>query len=265
MDKSTSTTCRRIALKIQYDGTNFSGYQVQDTGRTVQGDIENALLILTKEKCRIIASGRTDTGVHALGQIAHFDTNSDLSLDRLCISLNGILDRDISIVNAFDVPNDFHARFSAVEREYKYFIYNAPQRTPFMMHRAMWMNKPIDIKFIKKALNHLIGEHDFATFCKKISSDNGTIRRINSIKVIKNDNLIEITINGNAFLHNMIRIIIGTTMDLVKNNQKHDEMKKILNYKNRDYGGITAPPYGLYLNRIYYKPRLSSYNSAFKD
>ena len=146
----TQSDTRRIALLMQYDGTGFNGWQIQNKGRTVQEEIERALLILTRENIRVTASGRTDSGVHALGQVIHFDTHANIKLDRLCIALNGILPRDVSVLNSYLVDNDFHARFSAVEREYKYLIYNHPFRSPFMIFRAMWVRDPIDIDYLKK-------------------------------------------------------------------------------------------------------------------
>ena len=254
---------RRIALELQYDGTGFCGWQFQNEGRTVQDDIERALHILTREETRVIASGRTDSGVHALGQVVHFDLRSDISLDKLCISLNGILSRDIAVVNAYAVPADFHARFSAVQREYRYVLYNHPLRSPFMQYRAMWVKDSLDPDYMDDALSYLVGEHDFASFCKKISADNGTIRKIHYIRVEKKEHYLYVVIGGNAFLHNMIRIIIGTVVEMSKNNDNPVKMKEILERRDRDVSGSTAPPYGLYLNWIDYDPPLDSMESAF--
>lgn len=254
---------RRIALVVQYDGTSFAGLQVQKEGRTVQGEIEKAIEVLTREKVRIIASGRTDSGVHALGQVVHFDTESNIQLKRLCIGLNGILEHDVSVQNAYKVNEDFHSRFSAVTREYRYLIYNHPQRTPFMRYRAMWVNSPLDIDYMKMSVQHLIGEHDFASFCKKVSSEQGTIRRIESIDIRLIDNVFEFRIRGNAFLHNMIRIIIGTVVGMSRNGDEHSKMKEILNKQDRNSAGKTAPGYGLYLSRVFYDPPLINFESAF--
>ncbi len=254
----------RLALLVQYDGTGFNGWQIQAGGRTIQSELEDAVKVLARTDVRITASGRTDAGVHALGQVVHFDSDLPVSLDKLCISLNGILPQDISVKNAFRVPDDFHSRFSAVKREYVYLIYRYPLRTPFMRYRAMWINHPMDSKYISDTASYLIGEKDFCSFCKKISSENGTIRRVESIEVTESDDVIRIKLRANAFLHNMIRIIIGTIVQMYRENREPAFIKEILEKKDRTYSGFTAPAYGLYLNEITYDPPLQFYESAFK-
>ncbi len=253
----------RYALLVQYDGTAFNGWQIQAGGRTIQDELEKALQILIKKPVRVTASGRTDAGVHALGQVVHFDAPSDLSLKKICISLNGILPQDVSIKNGYLVPDDFHSRFSAVKREYLYMIYKYPLRTPFMKYRAMWINHPLEIDYIKEASSYLVGENDFCSFCKKISSGNGTVRRIESIDVNELDDIIRIRFRANAFLHNMIRIIVGTVLQMYRENREPEFIREILDKKDRAYSGFTAPPYGLYLNSITYDPPLNFYKSAF--
>ncbi|HOO70410.1 MAG TPA: tRNA pseudouridine(38-40) synthase TruA [Spirochaetota bacterium] len=263
MESTNKPESRRIALLIQYDGTNYNGWQYQENGRTIQSEIESAYKVLTREDIRIVGSGRTDSGVHALGQVAHFDSVTSLKLDKICISLNGILPKDIAIINAYNVPSDFHARYSAIRREYKYLIYNHPQRSPFMMYRAMWVREHIDERYIYKTLSLLIGERDFASFCKKISVSGGTVRNISDINVVRRDDLIEFTVEGNAFLHNMIRIMVGTVIELHIKGKDPEEILTILDKKDRDFSGTTAPSYGLYLQRIHFKPGLSMMPSAF--
>lgn len=253
----------RYALLVQYDGTDFNGLQIQDGGRTIQHELEKAIKILTKEDVRVTASGRTDSGVHALGQVVHFDSNTDMPLRKICISLNGILPGDVSVKNCYIVPMDFHARFSAVSREYLYLIYNYPLRTPFMKYRAMWINHDFDHEYFSKAVAYIIGEHDFASFCKKISADAGTVRKIESINVSRENELIRITFRANAFLHNMIRIIVGTIVQMYRENREPRYIEEILAGKGREHGGFTAPPYGLYLNKVDYNPPLNFYESAF--
>ncbi len=253
----------RIALLVQYDGTGFNGWQIQNGGRTVQGEIERAVKILTGRECRLSAAGRTDSGVHALGQVAHLDCSSPVALDRLCVGLSGILERDVSIKNAYAVPEGFHSRFDAVAREYLYLIHNGRQRSPFMLRRAMWVHRPIEVDYLRSAASHLLGELDFASFCKKISADGGTTRRVDSITINKNEELITLSIRGNAFLHNMIRIIVGTLCDMHRRGDPPRRMLEILERRDRDEAGATAPPYGLYLKNVEYDPPLRTYASAY--
>jgi len=253
----------RYALLVQYDGTRFNGWQFQDKGRAIQVEFENAVKILTKEEVRVIASGRTDSGVHAIGQVVHFDLSKEIPLQRLCIGLNGILDHELAVKNAYKVDLDFHSRFSAVQREYLYMIYRYPLRTPFMRYKAMWINYPINIDYIQRAASMLVGEHDFASFCKKISAKNGTIREIDSIDVSEDSNIIKLRFRANGFLHNMIRIIVGTILQMHSEAKDPEYITEILKKKDRSLSGFTAPPYGLYLNRVIYDPALNFYESAF--
>ncbi|MBN2041169.1 MAG: tRNA pseudouridine(38-40) synthase TruA [Spirochaetes bacterium] len=254
----------RIALLVQYDGTKFNGLQIQNSGRTVQAELEKALYLISKENIRITASGRTDSGVHALGQIIHFDISSNITLKKICAGINGILNNDISVKNAYKVPSSFHSRYSATQREYLYLIYNHPQQSPFIVNRAMWINYGLDIEYLKKVSSYLIGENDFSSFCKKSSAEgNNNIRIINSINIENNEELISITINGTAFLHNMIRIMIGTILGMFKEKREPEYVLDILEKKDRAAGGKTAPAHGLYLNKVYYDPPLSEMESAF--
>ena len=256
---------RRIALEVQYDGQHFNGFQVQDAGRTVQGELEKALKVLLREDIRITASGRTDTGVHALGQVVHFDTDSDIPLQRLLIGMNGILERDVAVKNAYNVFPDFHARFSAVSREYRYLIYNYPQRSPFMMYRALWVRQPLDMDYLNLSASQLEGEHDFASFCKVKSQNGSTIRYIEKAEFTRNETMVTFTIRGNAFLHNMIRIIIGTLVSMNVEGEPADKIKSLLEIRDRNMSGVTAPPYGLYLNSIIYEPSLEEMNNKYNS
>src|SRR5271157_5581301 len=148
MEKGSRNAVGRIALVLQYDGTDFNGWQIQNGGRTVQAELEKAIQVLLKNRVRVTASGRTDSGVHALGQVVHFDAPYDVNLQKICIGLNGILPRDVAVKNAYRVDAGFHSRFSAVLREYRYCIHNHPSRTPFMMHRAMWVHERLDCDYL---------------------------------------------------------------------------------------------------------------------
>ncbi len=253
----------RYALLIQYDGTSFNGWQWQNKGRTIQEEFEKAVFILSRENVRVTASGRTDAGVHALGQVIHFDLVNEIPLKKICMSLNGILPKELSVKNAYKVGYDFHSRFSAVQREYIYMIYRYPLRSPFLRDKAMWINHPIDADYIRKTTSYLVGQKDFTSFCKKISKDYGTERKIESIDVYEQDDLIKIRFRANAFLHNMIRIIVGTTVQMYRENREPSYIVQILDQRDRSAGGFTAPPCGLYLNNISYDPPLNFYESAF--
>ena len=254
---------RRIALLLQYDGTAFNGWQLQKGGRTVQGELEKAITVLTGEALRVTASGRTDSGVHALGQVAHFDMAGSHSLERVCVGLNGIMGPDISVRNAYETDALFHSRFSALEREYLYLIHDYPQRNPFMRYRVMWFNRRLNESYLADTLRYIEGEHDFASFCKKKSKLENTVRKILQTNVKRRGDYISISIRGNAFLHNMIRIIIGTCVHMFMNNDEPSHIIEILNSKNRDLSGSTAPPYGLYLKDIKFSPELAEYPRAF--
>lgn len=256
---------RRIALNVQYDGTHFNGWQVQNDGRTVQGEIERALGVLLGEKIRVVACGRTDAGVHANCQIVHFDCCAPHALQRIAIGMNGILPDDVSVENVYHVPDTFSARFDPVEREYLYRIYNHRLRSPFARNRAMWDHEPLDAEYMARAAAYLVGEHDFASFCKTISAKEmtHTVRTIYEIRVEREGYFINVTIRGNAFLHNMIRSIVGTTIEMYRKGLPPSAMLDVLGGKDRRCGGMTVAPFGLYLNRVIYDPPLSSYPSAF--
>ncbi|MBN1495257.1 MAG: tRNA pseudouridine(38-40) synthase TruA [Spirochaetes bacterium] len=264
MEEGRGADHRRIAIEVQYDGTHFNGWQIQNGRRTVQEEIEKAIRVLLKERIRIVASGRTDTGVHAIGQIAHFDTVSTIGLQRICIGLNGILPRDISIRNAYHVHADFHARFGAVRRSYRYLIYNHPSRTPFMQYRAMWVHEKLDVGYLRRVAALLIGENDFSSFCKKRESFKvKTVRRITEINIRRHHDLVKVDIAGNAFLHNMVRIIVGTMIDMNKAEESPERILDVIARRDRVFSGKTAPPYGLYLMKVMYDPDLTSMDAAF--
>ncbi len=253
----------KIALLVQYDGTRFNGWQRQKNARTVQEELENALHVLLKKQVRIQASGRTDTGVHACGQVVHFPALSDISLQRLCIGLNGILSEDVSVLNAYRVPDTFHARYSAIAREYLYVIYNHRQRSPFKVNRALWISYPLEVNYLRSVAQYLVGEKDFASFCKRVSSQEGTIRRIDEIEIQRKEDTIIIRIRGNAFLHNMIRIIVGTLLKMHREHALPESIVDILNQRDRNAAGPTALAKGLYLNKVFYEPPLDTMEKAF--
>ncbi|MBN2077638.1 MAG: tRNA pseudouridine(38-40) synthase TruA [Spirochaetes bacterium] len=265
MEQGNGVECSgRIALTIQYDGTKFNGWQIQNGGVTVQGEIEKAIRVFLKRDIRVLGSGRTDAGVHALGQVAHFDVPEKVSLRRLCIALNGILPREISITNAYRVTGDFHARFGAVARAYRYIIYNHPLKSPFTANRAMWLHDRLDLEYLRAVSEHLLGEMDFASFCKKSESKGiNTVRRITSVEIRDKKDWIFFEIQGNGFLHHMVRIMVGTLIEMHRKQADPSLMAEVIAKRDRVFGGFTAPACGLYLRRVFYYPPLDMMDSAF--
>ncbi len=243
---------KNIKLIIEYDGTNYSGWQNQENAITVQEVIEKSIEEVTGENVRLIGSGRTDSGVHAKGQVANFYTNSTIPGDKFKTVLNNVLPEDIAIVDSMEVDLKFHSRFSATKKRYRYIIYNGKTPSPIKRYYSLYHKYDLDIDKMKKASIHLIGEHDFKSFMNKGSIVKDTIRTIYEINIIRQNEFIEITIEGNSFLKYMVRNIVGTLI-LIGNGQKEsDYILKILEAKNRDCAGKTAAACGLFLEKVYY-------------
>ncbi|MBM7650544.1 tRNA pseudouridine38-40 synthase [Bacillus ectoiniformans] len=243
----------RIKCKIAYDGSGFSGYQVQPNGRTVQEEIERVLKAMHKgENVKVVASGRTDAGVHAKGQVIHFNTSLRLPDDRWPAALNSQLPADISVLSAERCGESFHARYSAVGKEYRYRIYQETHRDPLLRHYAHHFPYQLDIEAMEQAAAHLIGRHDFTSFCSARTEVEDKVREIKKIEVLTDGTEIELRFVGNGFLYNMVRIITGTLLDVGSGKIPSDEIKNILKGKNRALAGKTAPAMGLYLWEVFY-------------
>jgi len=243
---------RNIKLIISYDGTNYSGWQRQINAPTVQGEIEKALKRVMKKDIIIHGSGRTDAGVHALGQTASFKANFTIPVDRIPIALNTILPEDIVIVSAQEMDLDFHARYSVKKKRYKYKIYNNSIKNPLYRNYTYFVPYSIDLEKIRDTSKHFIGEHDFRAFMASGSSVKSTIRRIDKIDIYKENEFIVFDFLGNGFLYNMVRIITGTLLDVSLNKINKKDIKEIIASKDRSKAGHTAPPQGLYLVEVIY-------------
>ncbi|NLM59369.1 MAG: tRNA pseudouridine(38-40) synthase TruA [Clostridium sp.] len=243
---------KNIKLIIEYDGTNYHGWQTQENARTVQDVIEKALEDLTGEKIALIGSSRTDFGVHALGQVANFITNSTIPGDRFCYALNRILPEDIVIRESCEVSLDFHARFQAKGKKYRYIIYNSRFPSAMLRKRAYHVSYNLDAEGMKKAASYFTGTHDFFTFMATGSSVKTTVRTITGVSLEKKDNILEFEICGNGFLYNMVRIIAGTLVEVGMGRIKADDIPDIIKSKDRKKAGRTAPAHGLYLVEVYY-------------
>jgi tRNA pseudouridine38-40 synthase len=245
---------KRVKCTISYDGTHFHGYQVQPSQRTVQGVLEDTLSAIHKgEKIRVTASGRTDAGVHAHGQVFHFDTPLTIPEEKWPVVLNTRLPDEVTIKNAEYVPEDFHARFSVKKKEYRYKVYTAESRSPFYRHFALHYPYAISIAEMKRAALDLIGEHDFTSFCSAKTEVEDKVRNLHSITITEQGDEIVFSFIGNGFLYNMVRILVGTLLEVGSGNLCSEDMKKILDAKDRNQAGKTAPPHGLYLWKVDYE------------
>lgn len=243
---------RNIKLTIEYDGTNYSGWQIQENAITIQEKIELAIEDLTGEKVNLIGSGRTDGKVHALEQVANFITNCTIPADRFKYPLNFRLPDDISILKSEEVDLNFHSRFSAIGKKYKYLVYNGEISRPLYRNISYHVPYDLDINKMEQAAKYFIGTHDFSAFMASKCMVNSTVRTINNITIKKKDDLIEFCIEGNSFLHNMVRIIVGTLIFVGQGKIENKDVSSIILGKKREAAGPTAPPQGLFLEKVFY-------------
>lgn len=248
----------RIKLVIQYKGTNYHGWQTQPNGATIQKILEEKLSRILNTSIKVVGSGRTDAGVHALGQVCHFDLPMDVEwsrnngkLKRFVLSLNSLLPADIVILAVKSVSNSFHAQKSAKKKSYDYYIFNSPLRNPFLEEYSWQVASPLSIGKMRRGAKILIGEHDFRAFCASGSSVKTTVRKVYGI-TIHPPPLIRISITGNGFLKQMVRNIVGTLVDVGKGKTTLFQFRKILKSRDRRLAGKTAPAKGLFLRRVEY-------------
>jgi tRNA pseudouridine38-40 synthase len=245
----------RIAFKLEYKGKNFSGSQYQVGVRTVQGELEKALSTFARSPITAIFSGRTDAGVHAKGQVVHCNWPDEEPLDlwRFCWALNGILDRDASVVVAQVVPEDFHARFSATERSYVYKVLNRPNRSALLSETYHFIPQKLDVDSMREAASAVLGEHDFTAFKSTNSDRVSSVCRVTRAELLSlGEGLLEFHISANHFVYNMVRIIVGTLIEIGLGKKQSGSLREALETKERDLAGPTAPPWGLCLDSIEY-------------
>ncbi len=243
---------KRILIKICYDGSRYYGWQKQDGKPTIQGEIEKALEILLCHPCEVFGSGRTDAGVHALAQTAHFDMDINIPVSKLAEVINKLLPDDISIIEAKEVSQDFHARFSIKKKCYEYRIYTGKKKDPFLANYSSWIKDELDFDKMQTAKNLLIGKHNFKGFCSTATAVKDFTREIYSIDITTKKDYIYFTFTGNGFLYNMVRILVGTLIDVGRNKLTIENVKQALKIGDRQYAGITMPPNGLYLKWTQY-------------
>lgn len=243
---------RRIAIIIEYDGTNYVGWQVQPNGVSVQEKIDDAFEKLIGERPVLHASGRTDSGVHARAQVAHFDTESRIPADKVCYALNTRLPADIRIKASFEVPSDWHARFFVKEKHYVYTIDNSVHASAFTRNTALHVHYPLDIQRLNEAAKLFLGEHDFNAFRSAGSKAATTVRTVFASEWETKGNYLRYHVAGNGFLYNMVRIMTGTMMRIGQGFEEPYIISEALEKAQRSFAGDTAPAHGLMLWRVKY-------------
>jgi len=243
----------RVALGVEYDGSAFHGWQAQRAGiRTVQEVVEQALQKVADHPLRVNCAGRTDTGVHSTGQVIHFDTPSVRSPRNWLLGCNVNMPMDVNIRWAQTVPDDFHARFSATARHYRYLILNRTSRSALMSKRATWIHKTLDAQRMQQAGLALIGRHDFSSYRALHCQANSPLRTLSDLQVIRHGEQIELMVTADAFLHHMVRNIAGVLIAIGTGDKSVSWAQEVLQLKDRTRGGMTALADGLYFSGVDY-------------
>lgn len=243
---------KRIKLEIAYDGTNYSGWQVQPEEVTVEGVLNQVLSELLNEEITVIGASRTDSGVHALGNVAVFDTNTMIPVEKICYAINQRLPWDIRVQSSIEVPEDFHPRRVQSKKTYEYYILNRNIALPTKRLYSYFVYYNLDVNAMQKAANYLIGEHDYKSFCSIKTQVSDTVRTIFDLNVERNEYMIKIRVTGSGFLYNMVRIIAGTLIEVGRGAKAPTDIEKILSGLDRSLAGPTAPAHGLTLVGIEY-------------
>lgn len=243
---------KRIKLTIAYDGTNYCGWQIQPNGITVEEVLNKALQKLTGEPIQVIGASRTDSGVHALGNVAVFDSETTIPPERIMMALNQRLPEDIVITRSEEVAPDFHPRYCDCTKTYEYHIINTRIPEPTKRLTNYFVSYELNLDHMREAASYLIGEHDFVSFCNVRTDVENTVRTITALDILQNGNEITIRITGNGFLYNMVRIIVGTLIRVGRGFYGPEKVKEILEAKDRKAAGVTAPAHGLVLKEIHY-------------
>ncbi len=239
---------KRIKCTIAYDGTLFNGFQIQAKGRTIQEEIETGLRTLHKgTPIKIYASGRTDTFVHAKGQVFHFDTPLEIPLQRWLRALQTVLPSDIAVVDICEASSGFHSRFDVVNKEYRYFVQRGKKIDVFKRHYRYFYPYELSVEKMVEAAKPLLGTHDFTSFCSAKTDKEDKVRTIFSIEIINKEEEIEFRFVGDGFLRNMVRILVGTLLEVGRGRRNSDDMILVLTSKDRQRAGHTAPGHGLFL------------------
>ena len=242
----------KYKIVLQYVGTRYSGWQIQTSRSTVQGELREALRRLTGETPTVVGAGRTDSGVHAVGQVAHFVLSKELTLDRLFRALNGILPWDIRVMSVHHARLDFHAQKQALKKRYEYRICTAPSLSPFLHGYVLHLPRDINIEAMQEAAQRLCGTHDFKGFAAATTRVKSTTRHVFRSRMSRRTTLITYQIEGSGFLHHMVRNIAGTLVEIGLGKRPSSEVTGILESRDRRLAGPTAPARGLHLIKVWY-------------
>lgn len=244
----------RLAVGIEYAGTRYAGWQRQPGTPTVQGEVERALAAIACHPVSVQCAGRTDAGVHALGQVAHFDTEAERPLRGWLLGGNAELPADIALKFVAPVAASFNARYSALARTYRYLMVNRPTRAPLLAERAYWRHGALDAQAMHAAVQALVGSHDFSAFRAAECQAKQPVREIRSIAVRRRGDLVELEVTANAFLHHMVRNIVGSAIEVGEGSRPVGWLSELLAGRERRLAGPTAPPWGLCFARVEYGP-----------
>ena len=243
----------KIALGVEYDGNRFHGWQVQQEGvRTVQLCLEQAVAKVANHDVRLFCAGRTDAGVHAVGQVAHFETDAFRTERQWLLGINVNLPDDVSINWVKFVDDDFHARFSAMSRSYRYFIWNRPTRSALLTGKVNWTHYDLDHEVMHQAAQDLLGTHDFSSYRALQCQAKSPIKTLHKLDVERNGDMIVLRLHANAFLHHMVRNIAGVLIAIGRHERPVNWAAEVLSYRDRTLGGVTAAPEGLYFESVEY-------------
>lgn len=247
---------RRIKLTVAYDGTNYCGWQVQPNGITIEEVLNKAITALTGKETVVIGASRTDSGVHALGNVAVFDTDSRIPPERFSYALNRRLPRDIVVAESAEVPLDWHPRYQNTKKTYEYHIINSKIPYPTKRLYNYIVSFDLDVERMRQGASYLLGEHDFAAFCCIRTNAKTTVRTITDLQIEQNGEEIVIRVTGNGFLYNMVRIIAGILVRVGRGFYEPEKVKELLEGRERTREAVTAPPQGLFLMEVVYEKDL---------
>lgn len=243
---------RNLLLTISFDGTAYHGWQVQDNALTVQQTLQDALQQLCSRRDNVVGCSRTDAGVHANMYCCNIRTEHPIPCDKLVTALNAVLPRDIAALDCREVDFDFHARYDCKSKEYIYKIWNSPNKNPFLYNHSLHYKYPLDEEFLSSQAKQFIGTYDFSSFCAAGSSVEDTVRTVMNASVERNGDEVIFRVEADGFLYNMVRIMMGTLIDISRGKLPENSIPQIIEAKNRFAAGYTAPARGLYLNKIHY-------------